>query len=762
MNEQEIIRSCIADMKAHGIEPDPNYNFTADGTRHRFDVVGDKRGSINGFAYIYSDGTPAAHYGSWRTCQDGINWCSKRASEMTEDETRQHLAEMKARKAARDKAEKDEYRAAAERARYMLQRAPHSTDDHPYLRAKKVGAHGLHVGNWPLVGTDRFVSDCLLVPIHDVNGAVWSVQAIAPSKAFGYGDNQRNKDMLKGGCKRRHFYMIGQVRGDIPLVVCEGFATGATIHEATGYTVAVAFDAGNLPHVAEALRKKYPKATMAIAADDDRDTLMPVPNPGVYFAERAGSAGRARVLVPQFASHEGTASDFNDLAVREGIEAVRRQFTDAMTFKPVTVEVNDDGEVTVFDPSNVDGYTAFPDITDKGKPKATIPNVKELLRRAGIACRYNVVSKDLEITMPGKHVGTIGNKSEASPNRIKSMCRSIDFPVLDLEGYLLTIGDEDTFNPVAEWIDSGPWDGVSRLQDLYDTVVASDDLTMPCGGSMKEVLMRKWLISAVAAACTPEGGHFVSRGVLVFQGEQNLGKTRWVKQLAPRHLNCIKDGLTLDPKNKDDVMTFASHWIVELGELDGTFRKSDIAALKSFISLEKDVLRRPYARTDSKYQRRTVAFASVNDKDYLHDPTGNTRWWTITVAALNNDHDIDMQQLWSEVRTLFDAGETWHLTTEEIAVLEGKNAEHTVQHPTEERVYQFFAELMGKGHPDTFHTVRDAWQRAMDMPGVAPGRNDGVATGKALKRVTKKESKRNSKGTARGWELPTPGPSPSD
>src|SRR5690606_39387898 len=148
-----------------------------------------------------------------------------------------------------------------------------------------------------------------------------------------------------------------------------------------------------------------------------------------------------------------------------------------------------------------------------------------------------------------------------------------------------------------------------------------------------------------------------AEGVLVFQGPQNLGKTSWLKSLAPRELRLIKDGMMLRPDDKDSVKQVCSFWLVELGELDSTFRRADIAQLKAFITQDTDVLRRPYARRESTYARRTVFFGSVNPREFLHDETGNRRYWTIECESINSRHGLDMQQVWAEVLELWRAGE---------------------------------------------------------------------------------------------------------
>jgi putative DNA primase/helicase len=186
-------------------------------------------------------------------------------------------------------------------------------------------------------------------------------------------------------------------------------------------------------------------------------------------------------------------------------------------------------------------------------------------------------------------------------------------------------------------------------------------------------------------ACSTDNAS--ARGVLTFQGVQGLGKTKWLKTLVPQHLNLVTDGVILKLDDKDSIKSATSFWIVELGELDSTFKKSDIAALKAFITKESDLMRLPYARKDSHFKRRTVYFASVNEEQFLQDKTGNSRYWTIKVKALDSNHNIDMQQVWAQVyETMYLTGETHYLTAEEEKKLSLNNTESTSIDPIEELV----------------------------------------------------------------------------
>ena len=311
---------------------------------------------------------------------------------------------------------------------------------------------------------------------------------------------------------------------------------------------------------------------------------------------------------------------------------------------------------------------------------ATIENLQEICRRLGVVIRYNVIAKEEEILIPGVSF-TRDNRANARLAWLSSWCERLGMATGKLGDYVTFLADGNLFNPVARWIESKPWDGQSRLQDLFDTVSVE-------GGEqanrMKEAFMRRWLISAVAAAFESDG--VSARGVLVFQGEQYIGKTQWFKSLAPADLGVVQDGMLLRPEDKDSVKQIVSHWLVELGELDATFRKADIAQLKSFIPRKRDILRRAYARRESEFARRTVFFASVNPKEFLHDPTGNSRYWTLECTAIDHAHGIDMQQLWAEVLCLYRAGEPWFLQEEEFQGLTEHNKDFEIVDPIEELI----------------------------------------------------------------------------
>lgn len=219
-------------------------------------------------------------------------------------EERQRRESERAQRRAADEAH---YRARADgaaRDAAALWREGSDAGRSAYLQRKGVQAHGV-----------RFLADgTLLVPVRNAAGELVNLQRIA-------GDG--TKRFLPGGRKAGCWHLIGDAApGADVLLIAEGFATGSSVHEATGRPVAVAFDAGNLAKVAQSLHALHPGARVLIAGDDDRDTETRTgKNPGRVGASAAARAAQGACVFPEGLPQGG--SDFNDLAQHAGADAVR-------------------------------------------------------------------------------------------------------------------------------------------------------------------------------------------------------------------------------------------------------------------------------------------------------------------------------------------------------------------------------------------------------------------------------------------------------
>lgn len=277
-----------------------------DGQIHRFRTG--KKGRKNGWYVFYG---LAGAFGDW---QQGIteNWSLK--SEQLGAIDKGQLIEQVNK--AKEDAEEERQRKYKETAVIALEKwnTLSETGQSPYLEKKKVEGFGV-----------RFGKDVLVIPIKDITGKLWSLQWIYLNGT---------KCFMKGGRKKSCFHQIGTLKNGEPIIISEGYATGASIHMATQRTVVIAFDAGNIDPVIEELKQTYPKSPLIIAGDDDcwKDH-----NTGREKAKEVAKKNSCAVVFPQFKNTDTQPTDFNDLHGLEGLEEVKKQL-DSASYRPTTLK----------------------------------------------------------------------------------------------------------------------------------------------------------------------------------------------------------------------------------------------------------------------------------------------------------------------------------------------------------------------------------------------------------------------------------------
>ena len=291
----------------------PPDSIEADGKFHRFSSSG-KRGDDAGWYVYHGDEVPFGAFGCWRS-DVKEHWRANIGRKLSPAEEIAHSERVAERKRLDDEELARRAADAALKAEEMWNTAERANPEHPYLVSKGVAPHGI-----------REKDGSLVVPMRDVAGVMRSLQTISAGG---------EKKFLFGGQVKACYFGIGKPNGR--LLICEGFATGASLYESTGDAVAVAFNCGNLEPVATALRAKYPDLKLVICADDDAWTKG---NPGITDATKAARAVGALVAIPDFgADRPEGATDFNDLAILIGREAVRDSVNAAREPKPTLVSV---------------------------------------------------------------------------------------------------------------------------------------------------------------------------------------------------------------------------------------------------------------------------------------------------------------------------------------------------------------------------------------------------------------------------------------
>lgn len=639
------LTAIIDQMQAAGIAGLQEQDLIADGRLHRFRAEGAKNKTAWYVIFDFVARSGAVVYsgafGDWRTGikekirLDGL--------QLTDDEREALKRQSAAKQREAEKARKDRARRAALRADTIWAKLQ-DIGQSAYLARKQVKGYGVKYSR----------SGALVIPIRDVGGALHGMQVIyPPGKERVTADGDRlEKDFWPFGMSPvGHFHRIGpepaaDASGRVRFVICEGYATGASVHAATGLTVFVAFNAGNLLPAAKALREAWPEAAITIAADDDYLTHKPVNNPGKTSAQLAAHKIKARVVLPKFKNRTTEKwTDFNDLHTLEGLDAVAACFT-----------------------APADGWEHCLSRNQQGAVKAEIGNIIDILLNdpawSGVL-RYDKFTYDiLKIKPPPFDCDArTGEWTEADTGWLQRWLS---------RHYFMTPKENDTlravmnvaglmgFHPVLDYLHGLTWDGVPRL----DTWLA-DYLGAP-QNEYTQLAGRKFLIGAVARVHAEMARPVKMDNVLILEGEQGAGKSTVVQVLAGEWAAETH----FDLGSKDGYLQMRGVWIYELSELDSLNKAEDTRA-KMFFSPLRDNYRPPYAKRAQKFPRQTVFIGTTNQDNYLKDVTGNRRYWPVHCADINLEALTDVRdQLWAEALHLYRKKVSWWVAVDEKHVFE--------------------------------------------------------------------------------------------
>ena len=292
MKLQEDFRAALANA---GLVFDGE--IIADGKLHRFKTAGDH--AKNSW-YVFNGDSPAAGaFGCWKRATKGT-WCERNGN-LPETERQEVRRRWQEAERERQQTETQRQTKAAKTAAWILNRAK-AAQSHPYLELKGVKN----------IGDVREYCSALALPVRDADGEIHSLQFIGLDGS---------KRFLSGGRIAGCFFTLAD-KPDGALLICEGYATGASIHEATGYAVVCALNCGNLMAVSKAVREKFPAREIIVCADNDQFTDG---NPGVTRAADAAKTIHAKLAVPQFTDTSTKPTDFNDLTALAGLAEVKQQ-----------------------------------------------------------------------------------------------------------------------------------------------------------------------------------------------------------------------------------------------------------------------------------------------------------------------------------------------------------------------------------------------------------------------------------------------------
>ncbi len=316
---------------------------------------------------------------------------------------------------------------------------------------------------------------------------------------------------------------------------------------------------------------------------------------------------------------------------------------------------------------------------NKKKQMITYELFSEFLEKHGYSIRYNQINHNFEF------FGFADNESkehlaENVPTILQDQLKLIYTHVSKqiIIDYITHYATLHKYNPVLNAIRSVKWDGKDRVGQIYDIFRIPTDTEE---GIYSRTFIFKWLKQCVCGLFNDIENPFSLDIILVFQGKQGIGKTRFFEMLAlnPKFFG---EGICLDPRDKDSIIQATSKWISELGELVSTMKK-DMDSVKAFLTKSTDEYRTPYGKASLHYPRMTSFVGTVNDEQFLIDQTGNRRFVTIPLAPdLVIDYNtqikpFDTLQLWSQIYNIVkdeDKSSCFRLDEYEKQYLEKRNS----------------------------------------------------------------------------------------
>jgi len=474
-------------------------------TRCRVEGTREKRGwyHVHEMRLANGDDLIVGSYGIWRGAENNAVKIDIHKTEISQEQRaslRRRLAEDSKRAELVRKADADR---AARRASAAWKKCAEDGDC-AYLHRKGVGAHGIRFSP---------TSGAMVIPMLDTANNIHGLQIIRGDQK---GQGKLGKEFWPSGLiKKGHFHLIG-LPGPL-LLIAEGYATAASLYEATGIPVAVAFDAGNLAPVATALRKRYKKTRMLICADDDAFSQG---NPGVTCASAAALEVGGAYVAPVFANEAARReayeakgekiTDFNDLHMAEGLHVVRAQ---------VQARISELGWTIT--PAATRSSTAQGEGSEEKQPLRPIDSLDELLERFSLVYGQG---------------GTVFDHQEhclvaLSDMRDACVARELHRSWAENPDRHLVRADEVGFDPAGtdRSIHCNLWSGwptvpkAGRCENLLDL------LRYMCAGDSKPEELFLWCIRWLAYPIQHPGAKM--KTTLVIHGPQGTGKNMFFEAI---------------------------------------------------------------------------------------------------------------------------------------------------------------------------------------------------------------------------------------
>jgi hypothetical protein len=329
--------------------------------------------------------------------------------------------------------------------------------------------------------------------------------------------------------------------------------------------------------------------------------------------------------------------------------------------------------------SNSIGADSYED-DDEDKPKPTQIDRLELFLSTRYVFRHNMVSGKLEFQYFGKKKWHVMNDfiensmlRECLKGRIKTNLSSLR--------NLLYSDFCELYNPFEDYFYNLPTydEKTDYILELANTITTTkQDLWREC--------FKKWIVAMVGCVLDDK---VINHTVIVFSGKQGLGKTTWVEKLVPRKLKEYLFSGTINPNNKDTLVQLSECMLINLDELEN-LNRSEIGSLKEIITKTQIRMRRAYGHNNETMPRRASFAGSVNTAQFLNDSTGSRRFLCFELEGIQYQHEVDIDNVFSQALYLFKSGFRYWFDQEEIKNITENNEQYQLRSPEEELLLTWF------------------------------------------------------------------------
>lgn len=282
------------------------------------------------------------------------------------------------------------------------------------------------------------------------------------------------------------------------------------------------------------------------------------------------------------------------------------------------------------------------------------------------------------------------------------------------------LAEKKTINPPKAWLESLKWDGQRRVGDWLAKYLGASP-------SPYVTSVGRWMLVAAIARIMRPGCKVDT--MLVLEGPQGIRKSTSLRVLfSDRWFS----DTPLDLNSKDRFVGLRHNWCHEFAELDA-FGRAEIARVKSFLSSPADDFRPPYGKSNVKVERRCIFVGTVNDSEYLRDPTGNRRFWPVRCGKIDiSALEKDREQLMAEAREMFTSGERWWPEGDEVGHCEEAQAERATHDAWMDHIEPYLRKESLRLNGETFITVGDLLAGALGLEKGKWGQGEQIRVARCL------------------------------